>query len=172
MRLQRGTVLPGGHAHGASIRTALRGRRGPPGCGSTLPGTCTLGPGQHCSCPEPLWCWSPGTSAHRDPALQGPHAATFPQGGTLYRRPSPHSLVSQGPASTPALLGSPQVPLLPKRSSSAPATRGHPSRSYPPTQTAGRRPGLTRWPSCHPDLCVLAPTSHAVDTACLSVPQM
>lgn len=81
---QRGCgVSPGGDAHGASTRSGVRARRGPPGCASARAGTRSPGPAPHCSCPKSPWRWAPGTSAHTAPASQGAPAATFPRRGTL-----------------------------------------------------------------------------------------
>ena len=108
-------VSPGGDAHGASTRSGLRARRGPPGYGSVRAGTHSLGPAPHRSCPGSPWHWAPGTSARRALAPQGPPAATFPQRGTLPGKtppPPPPLRSALGPASIlpPPTSDTPRVP--------------------------------------------------------------
>lgn len=161
-------VSPGGDARGASIHSGLRSRRGLPGCGSARAGTRSLGPAPRCSRPGPQWHRAPGTSARRAPALQGPPAATLPQGGTLPGKTAhPSTQVSAGSSLCPPRFhtGRPLHPVSPPRHclhSSGSLWTFRPPRtpfdSDPPSQTllapssglaSSRKPPLTSL--VHPD---------------------
>lgn len=76
-----GTVVsPNGDSRGANIHSGLLEHRDLSGCASGPADTHSLEPVPQCNCSTPVSCSFPGMSSRKAPA---PHAAIFPQEGTL-----------------------------------------------------------------------------------------
>lgn len=73
-------VSPNGDSHGANIHSGLREHRDLSGFGSAPADTRSLESEPQCSCSKTVSCSFPGMSSRKAPA---PHAAIFPQEGTL-----------------------------------------------------------------------------------------
>lgn len=73
-------VSPNRDSRGANIHSGLRGHRDLSGCASGPADTHSLEPVPQCNCSTPVSCSFPGMSSRKAPA---PHAAIFPQEGTL-----------------------------------------------------------------------------------------
>lgn len=159
-----GTVVsPNGDSRGANIHSGLLEHRDLSGCASGPADTHSLEPVPQCNCSKPVSCSFPGMSSRKAPA---PHAAIFPQEGTLQEdQPLAVCQLWIQPRS-PAPLDTPWV--LDLTSSFAASWLQLPSTSYasPSDSNTGSRQSSLYHHFCPPHLCTSRTLPQPKGAAC------
>lgn len=154
-------LSPNGDSRGANIHSALREHRDLSGCGSVPADIRSLEPVPQYSCSKPVSCSFLGMSSRKAPL---PHAAIFPQEGTLQEdHPFAVSVSSGSNLDHPPQLHMPWV--LDLTSSYAASWFQLPSVSYASSNTGPRQPSLYNQ-LCPPHLCDSSTLSHLKGAAC------